>query len=49
MSKNVYYARHFRKDFKLCIKRGYGMQQIKIIMKSLEGEKKLPKETKTTA
>jgi len=32
MNKNVRYATQFKKDFKLCIKRGYNMQQIKSTM-----------------
>ena len=35
MNKNVRYTTQFKKDFKLCIKRGYNMQQIKSIMKLL--------------
>jgi mRNA-degrading endonuclease YafQ of YafQ-DinJ toxin-antitoxin module len=33
MSKNVFYTIQFKKDFKLCIKRGYSMQEIESIMK----------------
>ncbi len=39
MSKNVRYTSQFKKDFKLCIRRGYNMQQIKSIMKLLEIDK----------
>jgi len=42
MNKNVHYTTQFRKDFKLCIKRGYNIQQIKSIMKLLEAGKELP-------
>ena len=38
MNKNVRYATQFKKDFKLCIKRGYNIQQIKSIMKLLESD-----------
>jgi len=41
MSKNIRYTTQFKKDFKLCIKRGYNMQQIKSIMKLLESGKQL--------
>ena len=41
MSKNVRYTTQFKKDFKLCIKRGSNMQQIKSIMKLLESGKQL--------
>ena len=46
MNKNVRYATQFKKDFKLCIKRGYNMQQIKSIMKLLESGKRLPEKHK---
>jgi len=46
MNKNVRYATQFKKDFKLCIKRGYNMQQIKSIMKLLESGKQLPDKNK---
>lgn len=36
MNKNVHYTAQFKKDFKLCVKRGHTMQQIKSIMKLLE-------------
>ena len=41
MSKNVRYTTQFKKDFKLCIERGYNIQQIKSIMKLLESGKQL--------
>ena len=46
MNKNVHYTMQFRKDFKLCIKRGYNIQQIKSIMKLLETGKELPAKNK---
>ena len=46
MNKNVRYTSQFKKDFKLCIKRGYNMQQIKSIMKLLENGKQLPEKNK---
>jgi len=46
MNKNVHYTTQFKKDFKLCIKRGYNMQQIKSIMKLLETSKELPVKNK---
>ena len=46
MSKNVHYATQFKKDFKLCVKRGYNMQQIKSIMKMLESGRLLPEKNK---
>jgi len=46
MNKNVHYTTQFRKDFKLCIKRGYNMLQIKSIMKLLETGKELPAKNK---
>jgi len=46
MNKNVLYTTQFKKDFKLCIKRGYNMQQIKSIMKLLESGKQLPEKNK---
>jgi len=46
MSKNVCYTTQFKKDFKLCIKRGYNMQQIKSIMKLLESGKQLSEKNK---
>lgn len=46
MNKNVYYTTQFKKDFKLCIKRGYNMQHIKSIMKLLESGKELPEKNK---
>ena len=42
MNKNIRYTTQFKKDFKLCIKRGYNMQQIKSIMKLLESGNQLP-------
>jgi mRNA-degrading endonuclease YafQ of YafQ-DinJ toxin-antitoxin module len=36
MNKNVHYTTQFKKDFKLYIKRGYNMQQIKSIMNFLK-------------
>jgi addiction module toxin, RelE/StbE family len=35
------YSNQFRKDFKLCIKRGYNMQLIKEIMLALENSEPL--------
>ena len=46
MSKNVRYTAQFKKDFKLCIRRGYNMQQIKSIMKLLESGKQLSEKNK---
>ena len=46
MNKNVHYTTQFIKDFKLCIKRRYNMQQIKSIMKLLETGKELPSKNK---
>ena len=46
MSKNVRYTSQFNKDFKLCIRRGYNMQQIKSIMKLLESGKQLSEKNK---
>ena len=46
MNKNVRYTTQFKKDFKLYIKRGYNMQQIKSIMKLLESGKRLPEKNK---
>jgi mRNA interferase YafQ len=46
MSRNVYYASQFRKDFKVCIKRCYDMQQLKNVMKLLEEDRKLPAKNK---
>ncbi len=46
MNKNVHYTTQFKKDFKLNIKRGYNMQQIKSIMKLLESGKELPTKNK---
>ncbi|MBM3701296.1 MAG: type II toxin-antitoxin system YafQ family toxin [Actinobacteria bacterium] len=46
MNKNVHYTTQFRKDFKLCIKRGYNMKQLKSIMKLLESGKELPEKNK---
>ncbi len=46
MNKNVRYTTQFKKDFKLCIKRRYNMQQIKSIMKLLESSKRLPDKNK---
>ena len=46
MNKNVRYTIQFKKDFKLCIKRGYNMQQIKSIMKLLESGKRVPEKNK---
>ena len=46
MSKNVRYTSQFKKDFKLCIRRGYNMQQIKSIMKLLESGKQLSEKNK---
>lgn len=37
----VKYSNQFRKDFKLCIKRGYNMQLIKEIMLALENGEEL--------
>jgi mRNA interferase YafQ len=42
----VYYTNQFRKDFKLCIKRGYDMQLIKKIMNALENGELLPPQNK---
>ena len=36
------YSAQFRKDFKLCQKRGYKMQNITAVMVSLESETPLP-------
>lgn len=46
MNKNVHYTTQFKKDFKLCIKRGYNIGQIKYIMKLLESNKKLSEKNK---
>ena len=46
MNKNIHYTTQFKKDFKLYIKRGYNMQQIKSIMKLLESGKELPAKNK---
>ncbi len=46
MNKNVHYTTQFKKDFKLCIKRRYNMQQIKYIIKLLESCKRLPGKNK---
>ena len=46
MNKNIRYTTQFKKDFKLCIKRGYNMQQIKSIMKLLENSQRLPEKNK---
>ncbi|MBM3709568.1 MAG: type II toxin-antitoxin system YafQ family toxin [Actinobacteria bacterium] len=46
MNKNVHYTKQFKKDFKLCIKRGYNIQQIRSIMKLLESGKELPEKNK---
>ncbi len=46
MNKNVRYTTQFKKDFKLCIKRRYNMQQIKSIMKLLESDKQLSEKNK---
>jgi len=46
MSKNVRYTTQFKKDFKLCIERGYNIQQIKSIMKLLESGKQLSEKNK---
>ena len=46
MSKNARYTTQFKKDFKLCIKRGYNIQQLKSIMKLLENGKQLSEKNK---
>ena len=39
---NVVYSTQFKKDYKLCQKRGYDMQKIIAIMLDLENEVELP-------
>ncbi len=46
MNKKAYYTTQFKKDFKLCKKRGYNMQKIKSIMKLLESGKQLSEKNK---
>ena len=46
MSKNVRKTTQLKKEFKLCIRRGYNMQQIKSIMKLLESGKQLSEKNK---
>ena len=46
MSKNVHYTTQFKKDFKLCLKCGYDIQQIKSIMKLLENGEQLSEKNK---
>ena len=46
MNKNVYYTTQFKKDFKLCLKRRYDIQEIKSIMKLLENGEQLSEKNK---
>jgi len=46
MNKNVRYTTQFKKDFKLCIKRGYNMEQIRSVMKLLESGRQLSENNK---
>ena len=46
MKLTVYYTSQFKKDFKLCIKRGNNMQLIKKIMIDLENGEQLPPQNK---
>lgn len=42
MKLSVYYTNLFKKDFKLCVKRGYNMPRLKKVMICLEDGKPLP-------
>ena len=49
MKKAVYYTSQFKKDFKLCMKRGYDTQLIKNVMTDLENGEQLPLQNKDHA